>query len=149
MAATAKESGTPTRNHKRVVTETETTESSKRGTLLICHQQFRHGKNDFKKDRDAHKGDIKNKNAKKNISLAELRKEGTKEEKGEKRQDGKFKGSKERRPFKGGRRDRNKGKGKHEGKERIPKDPEARKEFLDKEMDAYWIKGGHKEQGKF
>ena len=87
-------------------------------------------------------------NKKKNISLAELRKEGKPDQKGDhksgKHQD-KFKG--QRRPFKGGHRKDHKKGGKNSG-ERLPKDPEARKEFLDKEMEQYWIKGGHKELGK-
>ena len=77
-----------------------------------------------------------------------MRKEGIPDQKGDhkggKHQD-KFKG--QRRPFKGGHRKDHKKGGKHSG-ERLPKDPEARKEFLDKEMEQYWIKGGHKELGK-
>ena len=30
----------------------------------------------------------------------------------------------------------------------LPKDPAARAEMLDKEMESYWMKGGHKELGK-
>ena len=81
-----------------------------------------------------------------------MRKEGTTDNKGGDRQkggkgrhEGKFKGGRGGKTFKGGRRDRNKGK---PFGERLPKDPEAKKEFLDKEMEQYWIKGGHKELGK-
>ena len=85
----------------------------------------RHGEG-FKKDREEG-----SKNKKKNISLAELRKEGPRKE--EKEKHGKSAKS-EGRKFKGGNR-----------KERRPKDPASRKERLDKEMERYWIKGGHKE----
>ncbi len=94
----------------------------------------RHG-DGFKKDREDG-----NKNKKKNISLAELRKENPK--KGEKHEKHGKSGKSERRPFKGGNR-------KHrDNRDRLPKDPAARKERLDKEMERYWIKGGHKELGK-
>ena len=38
-------------------------------------------------------------------------------------------------------------KGRREGKP-LPKDPAAKKEFLDRELDSYWVKGGHFEVGK-
>ena len=34
-----------------------------------------------------------------------------------------------------------------EGK-KLPKDPAARAETLDRELEVYWLKGGHKDQGK-
>ena len=87
----------------------------------------------------------------KKISLEKLRAGG---EQGQRRQGGKklnlSKGGKfadrrgGKKPFgkkggmKGGRRD---------GKP-LPKDPAAKKEFLDRELDSYWVKGGHTEIGK-
>ena len=38
-------------------------------------------------------------------------------------------------------------KGKGEGKN-VPKDPDAKREFLDRDLDQYWVKGGHHEVGK-
>ena len=45
---------------------------------------------------------------------------------------------------KGGKRFRRKGSGRP-----MPKDPAAKAEILDKEMENYWMKGGHKELGKY
>ena len=59
-----------------------------------------------------------------------MRKEG----KNEKKHEG-------RRKFKGGKRNKR-------DKDRAPRDPASRKERLDKEMERYWVKGGHKELGK-
>jgi len=73
----------------------------------------------------------KNLTAKKNISVAKLREE----QKNKKAKDGKGK------RFNRFKKDRKKGK--KGGK--IPRDPEKRKEFLDKEMETYWMKGGHTE----
>jgi len=47
--------------------------------------------------------------------------------------------------MRGGRRDRKKGGNRDEA---MPKHPEAKKEYLDKQMEQYWIKGGHTELGK-
>ena len=57
---------------------------------------------------------------------------------------GAFADRKGKRPF-GGRR----GPKEHfrEGKA-LPKDPAAKLEFLDRELDSYWVKGGHVEVGK-
>ena len=46
------------------------------------------------------------------------------------------------RPGKGGRR------GDKKGEKRMPRDPAARADALDKEMESYWVKGGHTDLGK-
>ena len=72
------------------------------------------------------------------ISLERLRKE---QKKGGGDLGGRGRG-KPMRGGKGGKRFNRK-----EGK-KLPKDPAARAEMLDKEMETYWMKGGHKELGK-
>ena len=56
---------------------------------------------------------------------------------------GKFGDRKGKKPF---------GKKRHGGDRRdgkpMPKDPAAKLEFLDRELDSYWVKGGHYEVGK-
>ena len=85
--------------------------------------------------RDGFKKDDRKDGKKKNISLAELRREGSsqKQVRGKSRHDEKR--------GKGGNRSRR-------NRDRLPRDPAARKERLDKEMERYWVKGGHKELGK-
>ena len=49
------------------------------------------------------------------------------------------------------RHDEKRGKGgdrSRRNRDRPPRDPAERKERLDKEMERYWVKGGHKELGK-
>jgi hypothetical protein len=79
--------------------------------------------------------------------LKELRKEGKEDRKKGEPQRGDRAGGKGKkgRKERGGRRDRKKG-GKRD--DAMPKDPEAKKEYLDKQMEQYWLKGGHKELGK-
>ena len=42
---------------------------------------------------------------------------------------------------------RQKGGDKRDGKP-LPKDPAAKIEYLDRELDSYWVKGGHFDVGK-
>ena len=89
------------------------------------------------------------KGAPKQISLEKLRAEGDSGARRGKKfnlsKGGKFGDKRGKKPFvkrggfKGGSRD---------GKP-LPKDPTAKKEFLDRELDSYWVKGGHTEIGKY
>ena len=55
------------------------------------------------------------------------------------------KGDRRNKDRKGDKRNRKDKKG---GK-RMPKDPAARADALDKEMESYWVRGGHTDLGKY
>lgn len=80
------------------------------------------------------------------ISLQKLRSEGEQGKKGGKTMNMAGKGKPgDRKGKKGGKgRDR-----RRDRKNNQPRDPAARAEALDRDLEAYWVKGGHQEVGKY
>lgn len=46
---------------------------------------------------------------------------------------------------KGGKRDKRRDRGGRDGEPKLPKDPAAKAEALDRDLESYWVKGGHTE----
>ena len=114
----------------------------RRSKFAVITEIFRRPQGGFKSDSQS--VDRKYGKGPKKISLKALRNE--RPSKGAQQKQGRD----ERRPFRGGKRQFNKGRkaNRAEGR-KLPKDAEKAQEILDKEMENYWIKGGNTELGKY
>jgi len=119
--------------------------------LTLCYRTgggFKNDRDAPAKQRDSGKGGSKKGEgqqkghaAKKNISLAKLREE----TKTKGNRDGDKKVGKKFARFRKGGKSSGNGKPPKKTGSKVPRDPVERKEFLDKEIENYWLKGGHTE----